>query len=349
MPDIFDRIHRYVEKTLGNGPVCVHLQDIRDCPVKQHPDYSTFRKSAVASGIKSSSGSRSHIWESMVALGRLCDMDNDDRWKMAVLDCLSPVLRARPWRISREYYADREEIQSDMVETAIATWVETERGFPPKAVRGAMVKSAFSTAYARAKVSMHETLKYDVESFRPPAAPSRASARDETPFIRVSDAQAPDMAAIIRGEQYGSWLYENNCMGRTMIFHDSVRSGRFSDGPLPAPGEDERSHGATPDRNHYYRVSDLLPSSIGIREAAAALGISEAAARRAIREGSFPCPVTTTGQAYNISVKAFMRGLNIPDSLIHPDDVENGAAHAARLLGGVDISEVPQGLDCPER
>ncbi|MFD0572888.1 hypothetical protein ACFQ0T_31180 [Kitasatospora gansuensis] len=212
-----------------------------------------------------------------------------------------------------------------------------------------MVKSAFSAAYDRAKVTMRETSRFDMESLRLPAAPSKLSARGGVPFIRVTDAQSPEMAAVIRGEQYGSWFYEHNYMDRTMALHESVRSGHFSGGLFSAPGEEAAARGITSDRNRCYRVSDLLPAFIGVQEAAAAMGITEAAARRAIGDGSFPCPVTTMGRTYSISVRALMRGLNIPDSLIHPDDVENGAAYAAGLLDGVDLSEVPQGLDCPER
>ncbi|MGW4693691.1 hypothetical protein ACWEO1_15035 [Kitasatospora cineracea] len=349
MPDVLERVHRYVEKLMGGRPVCVHAQDIRDCSVKQHPDYGAFRKTAVASGIKSSSAkSRSHLWESMVALGRLCDMDDDDKWRMVVLDCISPVLRARSRRISRELYADREEVQSDMVEAAIAAWLETSQGFPPEEVRGVMVKSAFSTAYGRARVNVRETSKSDPEVLRLSAAPGRLSARSRAPFIRVSDPQSPEMAAIIRGEQYGSWLYEHNCMNRPRTFHEGVRAGVSSGGRLPAPGEEGAVRGIGPGREGCYRISDLLPALIGVPEAAVVMGTTEAAVRRAVRAGSFPCPVTSAGRAYRISVRAFMRGLGISDALVHPDDVENGAAHAAALLGGVDLSEVPRGLDCPE-
>ncbi|MFF0293727.1 hypothetical protein ACFYST_10165 [Kitasatospora sp. NPDC004614] len=47
-------------------------------------------------------------------------------------------------------------------------------------------------------------------------------------------------------------------------------------------------------------------------------------------------------------MKAFMASLGIPDSILHPDDVENGAGHAAKIVSGIDIAEFPQGLDCPD-
>ncbi len=78
------------------------------------------------------------------------------------------------------------------------------------------------------------------------------------------------------------------------------------------------------------------------------MGTTEATALRMVRDGTFPCPVTRMGRSYRVPVNAFMTALGIPDLPFHPDDVENGAERAAGVAGGIDIAEVPQGLDCPD-
>ncbi len=43
LSDIFHCIQRQVTSSFGAKPVCVHSENIRDCTIKQHPDYPKFR------------------------------------------------------------------------------------------------------------------------------------------------------------------------------------------------------------------------------------------------------------------------------------------------------------------
>jgi hypothetical protein len=78
----------------------------------------------------------------------------------------------------------------------------------------------------------------------------------------------------------------------------------------------------------YYYISDLYPRHIGLPEAASVIGITESVARRLIKEGEFPLPTARAGRSYKVSVRALMHFKNIPDAIVHVDDVENGAVHA---------------------
>jgi hypothetical protein len=63
------------------------------------------------------------------------------------------------------------------------------------------------------------------------------------------------------------------------------------------------------------------------------MGIAESAARRLIKDGDFPFPVARAGRSYKVSVRALMQFMDIPDAIVHVDDVENGAFHAGAGAG----------------
>ncbi|GHF42859.1 hypothetical protein GCM10018790_20900 [Kitasatospora xanthocidica] len=281
----------------------------------------------------------------MVGMGRIYDSDGDDTWQMIIMDCLSPVLRSRSWRISRELGADRADIQSDMVEVALEVWHNTITGVPAHHIRGTMAKEAVSKAYTRVKVSGRETTREGMGAFASPKNSPQATAFLPPLIVGASSSQSPHAAEIIRGEQVGAMLQALEHIGLARTHHAEIRSGTKKS---TAPSMPNLARAGLPGVDHYYRLSDLLPAHIGIQQAAEFLGISETTALRMIRDASFPCPVTRMGRSYRVPVKAFMASLGIPDSPIHPDDVENGADHAASVISGIDIAEVPQGLDCPD-
>ncbi|MFB8202100.1 hypothetical protein [Kitasatospora purpeofusca] len=345
MSDIFHCIQRQIRTSFGTGPICVHVENIRDCTIKQHPDYSKFRESAIAAGNRSHPESRSPLWESMVAMGRIYDSGGHDTWRMIILDCLSPVLRSRSWRISRELDADRADIQSDMVEVALEVWHATRSGVPAHRIRGAMIKEAVSRAYKRVGANGRETARDSMDTFASPQNSPRATAFLRPSSVGTSGSQNPHAAEIIRGEQVGAMLQALEQIGLARAHHAEIRSGIKRSTALSHPN---LARAGLPGAHHYYRLSDLLPAHIGIRPAAEVLGIAETAALRMVRDGSFPCPVTRMGRSYRVPVKAFMAALGIPDAPFHPDDVENGAERATSVAGGIDIAEVPQGLDCPD-
>ncbi|MFB7123713.1 helix-turn-helix domain-containing protein [Kitasatospora sp. NPDC056273] len=277
----------------------------------------------------------------------MCDVESGEKWRMIILDCLAPVLRARSWKISREFFVDRHDVQSDMVEAALEAWKATEKGVPVHQVRGAMVKAAVSSAYRRAKVDSLRSLTSDVEALLSLDKMTHVPALRASSVVGAANFQDSDLAEIIRGERHGALFQEVDCVDRMMIFHEQIRSGQRPKMSIQAASGSALARSGIAGSDHYYKISDFLPPAMGIQEAAAALGVSEATARRMVRDGTFPCPVTLMGRIYKVSVKAFMRGVGIQDAIVHPDDVENGAVHAAGF-GEVNIAESPTGFDCPD-
>ncbi|MFJ7958454.1 helix-turn-helix transcriptional regulator [Streptomyces sp. NPDC096319] len=137
-----------------------------------------------------------------------------------------------------------------------------------------------------------------------------------------------DVAEQIRGERLGSLLQALGCFDAARSFHDEIRTGRRSGSVKTSWLARSRISG----QSLYCYSSDLYPSFIGLREAASVMGISESAAHRLIAAGRFPFPVARVGRSYKISVRALMHFMDIPDAIVHVDDVENGALHAS---GGV--------------
>lgn len=133
MPDVFDQIEWKARKIFGKEPVCVHVGNVKECEIKRHPTYPKFRSDAIRAGVQSAPSSR--LWESIIAMGRLCDLDGDDTWRLAILDCIVPCFRSLSTKISRDFQVEREEIRSAMVATALEVWVETVMGVPPRHVR----------------------------------------------------------------------------------------------------------------------------------------------------------------------------------------------------------------------
>lgn len=78
----------------------------------------------------------------------------------------------------------------------------------------------------------------------------------------------------------------------------------------------------------YYYVSDFYPKFMRLRDAAKVMGIADSAAYRKVRGGDFPFPVNSSGQSYQVFVRALMQHMEIPDAVVHMDDVENGAGYA---------------------
>ncbi|WP_380285967.1 helix-turn-helix domain-containing protein [Kitasatospora purpeofusca] len=75
-----------------------------------------------------------------------------------------------------------------------------------------------------------------------------------------------------------------------------------------------------------------LPSEVGLRIAADALGLSVATAYRRIRRGDFPCALRKVGRTYVIRTVDLMRALRIQDVRVHHDDIEAGARFAGGMI-----------------
>ena len=308
-----------------DDPVCVHVGSVERCEIKRHPTYPKFRDEAVRAGVRSAPSSR--LWDPMIAMARLCDLDEDDTWRMVVLDCIVPCFRSLSSRISRDFRAELEEIQSAMVVTALAVWVDTAQGVPPRHVRDRMVKAAFEAAYLQAKTGSLEHSTDDMEIFLRPESSAQTSSLKASSIIDVDRIRDADVAEQIRGERFGALLQRAGCADVVQVFHDEIRTGRRS-GSIIQSVKDGLPRSWISGPNPYYYTSDLYPNFIGLREAADVMGIAESAAHRLIRAGEFPFPAARAGRSYKVSVKALMHFADIPNAIVHADDVENGAVHA---------------------
>ncbi|MFJ7958455.1 hypothetical protein ACIQ62_19410 [Streptomyces sp. NPDC096319] len=102
----------------------------------------------------------------MIAMGRLCDLDKGDIWRLVILDCITPCFRSVSTGASRDFRVDRDEIRSAMAVTALEVWANSAMGVPPRHVRDRMVKAAFEVAFRCGKAASSEYSADDVEPFR---------------------------------------------------------------------------------------------------------------------------------------------------------------------------------------
>ncbi|MEU1144018.1 helix-turn-helix transcriptional regulator [Streptomyces sp. NPDC005863] len=273
-------------------------------------------------------GRRSKRWEALIAMGRLADMAGDDTWKMAFIDCLSPVLRKRSRIIARDLRTDLEDVLSDMFEATLVAWADTERGCPPGSVRHRVVKSAYELAYKRAKACGGERSSDAMDDLPLLSEVSSEFTMRASGVVNFTDVRDPVVAEQIRGERFGALLRKMGYVDRMALFHQEIR-----DGLHPAIAQRVLKGGAATrvwvdGVERYYYVSDFYPKFMRLPEAAKVLGVAESAAYRKVRNGNFPFPVNSSGQSYQVSVGALMQYTDIPDVVIHMDDVENGAGYA---------------------
>ncbi|KPI02825.1 hypothetical protein OK074_4975 [Actinobacteria bacterium OK074] len=293
----------------------------------RQPTYSKFRSEAISARVRSASSSR--LWESMIAMGRLCDLDGDDTWRLVILDCIVPCFRSLSAKISRDFQVEREEIRSAMVASALEVWVGTSAGVPPCHVRDRMVKAAFEVAFRYCNAATSSAYSMDGEGlFFEPEIPAQVSALKASSIIDVNSIRDVDVAEQIRVERLGALFQGAGCFDTVRGFHDELRAGRRSGSVSRARKSSGLSRSLISDSNLYYYASDLYPSYIGLREAAVVMGIAESAAHRLIRAGQFPFPVARAGRSYKVSVRALMHFKDIPDAIVHVDDIENGSLHA---------------------
>jgi hypothetical protein len=96
--------------------------------------------------------------------------------------------------------------------------------------------------------------------------------------------------------------------------------------PAPIPDQHRATRIWVDGGNCYYWTSDLLPKYMSFEAAAKALGISRAPATKASQRGELR--TSWMGRSRVVSVRSLMQALGIADMIVHPDDVENGAASA---------------------
>jgi hypothetical protein len=216
-----------------------------------------------------------------------------------------------------------------MVVTALEVWADTAKGVPPRHVRDRMVKAAFEVAFQRGKTGSPEHSTDDIEVFIPLEMPAPGPALRATSIIDVSSIRSADVAEQIRGERLGALLHGLGCFDAVQGFHEEIRAGHRSGSISQEVKASGLSRSRFSNHNLYYYASALYPSFIGLREAAGVIGVPESTAYRLIRAGQFPLPVARVGRSYKVSVRALMHFTDIPDAIVHADDIENGALHAS--------------------
>lgn len=328
MSDAFTCVKQYVFRICKEEQICVHAGDVRHCEIMHHPTYERLRSKAV---MVDGEPKPTRLWESMVAMGRLHDMRGDDTWRMIVLDCVMSSLHGRSLRISRDLYVDLSDVRSDMFEAGLATWTETVRGIAPRLVPAIMRKTAIRAAYRRATDQTRETAFERPEDFLDEEDHPELPGLKASSLIHGANIRDPAVAEQLRGERNGALFHKNNCMDAVSRFHEEIRAGRRSDITARAAKAPMLARSNLFGPSHYYYISDFLPPFIGMPAAAEALGIPESAAYHMVRRGTFPCPPTRMGRSLRVPVRPLMHYMEIPDVIVHPDDVENGAAHASGL------------------
>ncbi|MFI1517832.1 hypothetical protein [Kitasatospora cineracea] len=246
MSDIFDRIEQSVRAGFDGKTVCVHVGDPDECDFKRHPTYQKFRREAVVSGIRSAPSSR--LWEPLNAMGRVCDLRGGTKWRMVVIDCLTPVFRSfskkNSWTgPSWGFRTERDEIRSAMVATALEVWAATTVGVPPRHVRDRMVKAAFDVAARLARRGTSDFPVDDLDLLLFSGEPVESSGLLASSIIDCSGVRDADMAERIRGERLGhcfrKWVTWTECGNSTMTFGrggSQDRSVLLCDSSCSAPG-----------------------------------------------------------------------------------------------------------------
>ncbi|MFJ2743876.1 hypothetical protein ACIO3O_29980 [Streptomyces sp. NPDC087440] len=325
--DVFACAEKYVLEMFAGAAVCVHTGDVLECTVRRHPGYSSFR-SEMMDDLVRRKGKRSKRWEALIAMGRLAEMGDDDTWKMAFIDCLSPVLRRRSRNISRDFGTDLEDVLSDMFEAVLLAWIETGHGCPPGGVRHYVIKSAYNLAHKRAKVDGGEQPFDAMDDFPSSVEDSFSFTMRNSVVVNDADVRDPVVAEQIRGERFGALLRKMGYGEEMTSFHQKIRDGLHPEISQRVLKSGVATRVWVDGVERYYYVSDFYPKFIGLRDAAKVMGIAESAAYRMLRDGDLPLPVNSSGRSYQVSVRALMSHMEIPDMVVHMDDVENGAGHA---------------------
>ncbi|MFF0966532.1 helix-turn-helix transcriptional regulator [Streptomyces sp. NPDC003703] len=255
-------------------------------------------------------------------------MRDDDKWRMAVVDCLVPFLRKRSEIIARNFFADLEDVRSEMITAALGTWVTTATGVAPAEIPEMMRKAAVNAGYASAKIHDNESTSSDLEALHSREEPLPEFAIKASAIIHNPDPRDPAVAEQIRGECYGAKLRRFVHPNVIRNYHNDVRAGLRTGVATHLASDAMLARIFVTGSNHYYYTSDFYPAFVGLPVAAEVLGIAPASAYRMVRSGTFPCPTTFMGRKHQVYLKALMSHLAIPDIIVHPDDVENGAAHA---------------------
>ncbi|WP_329598069.1 hypothetical protein OIE43_22235 [Streptomyces pseudovenezuelae] len=327
MRDVFNLITERVLRDSGGEPICTHVGDVRACAIKVHPTYQVLRKKVRLGRSKSIASLR--LWESVCTLARESGRQDQEKWLMILLDLLTPHFGRWSRELARKWQYDIFDIRSAMVHGTLEAWFSTASGAPARNLLDAMMAGAFSGARGLVGASRSETCTEGPAQLMADAACEEDSSLLASSIIDVGTVQDPDADERIRGERTGSLLQRMGAMDRAQALHEKLRSGCCHEIETPSITPTQTGRSWVDGRNLYYRMSDLLPHYIDFSKAAQVLGLSESQASRMARKGSLPFSVLWAGNSRVVAVKPLMNILGIQDSIVHPDDVENGAGHVS--------------------
>jgi hypothetical protein len=325
MRDVFTLITERILRDCGGEPICAHVGDIQACTVKNHPTYQALRDKVRLGRSKSVASLR--LWESVDTLARESNQQEREKWLIILLDLLTPYFGGWSKELARTWHYDVSDIRSAMVEGALGAWFSLAGGMSSKKLLDTMMTRAFAGARGLVEAGSSETCAVSAEYLIADAAHQEDSTLRESSIINASTVRDPDANERIRGERTGSLLQRMGAMDHAKILHDKIRNGCRNEADAPAITPAQTGRSWVDGENLYYRVSDLLPQYIGFGEAANIVDLSESQASKMARKGSLPFRVFWIGNSRVVSVKSLMHILGIQDSIVHPDDVENGASH----------------------
>lgn len=328
MRDVFTLITERVLRDSGGEPICAHVGDVQTCAIKSHPTYQALRTKVRLGRSKSVASLR--LWESVCTLAREGGHQDRDKWLMILLDLLTPYFGGWSKDLARKWKYDVSDIRSAMITGVLEEWFSTPSGMASGKLLDTMMTRAFTGARGLVEASSSETCATSAGYLIADAPHEEDSTVLASSIIHAGTVQNPDADEAIRGERIGALLQRMGAMDHVNIIHEKIRSGcrNEEDSPPITPAQVGRSW--MDGKNLYYRFSNLLPQHIPFSEAANIFGLSESQASRMAKKGSLPFRVLWIGNSRFVSVKSLMEILSIQDSLVHPDDVENGAFHVGR-------------------
>ncbi|MFB7761520.1 hypothetical protein [Streptomyces xiamenensis] len=326
MHDVFTLITERVLRDCGGEPLCAHVGNVQMCAVKKHSTYQALREKVRLGRSKSVASMR--LWESVVTLAREGSQQEREKWLMILLDLLTPYFEGWSKDLARKWNYEVADIRSAMMEGALEAWFSMPGGMPSKELLNSMMTRAFKGARGLVEAASSETCTAGTEDLIAATSHEEDLTLRASSIVETRAAPDPNSNERIRGEREGALLQRMGVMSRVNIFHSKLRNGWRDEKESPPLSSEQVGRSWADGKNLYYRFSDLLPQYIGFNEAAKALGLSESQASKMARKGTLPFRVLWIGNSRAVSVASLMRILNIHDSILHPDDVENGASHA---------------------
>ncbi|AYG81593.1 hypothetical protein DWB77_03753 [Streptomyces hundungensis] len=325
MRDVFALISEAITRDFRGEPICAHVGDVRACTIKSHPPYKVLRKTVRLGRSRSVKSLR--LWESVVTLAREGEPQEREKWLMILLDLLTLHFRGWSKELAQQWSYDLSDIRSAMVHGALEEWFSAPTGTPSNKLLDAMMARAFASARALVEAGRSETCAVSVEDLMADAAYEEGSTLRAASILDASTMLNPDSDERIRGERTGALLQSMGVMDHVKTFHAKLRSGCRDEVDASAISPEQLGRSWVDGRNLYYQFSDLLPTHLGFRKAADAAGLSESQASRKSNAGSLSFRVLWNGNSRVVPVKSLMRATGVHDSVVHPDDVENGASH----------------------